>query len=133
MGRPIVHQSAYKQATGEAVYCDDMRPLGGELHLALTYSTRAHAKLLAVDATAALALAGVHGFISALDIPAGANCFGPIVKDEEVFASKEVRAPNHQVHSQTLGSGRVKKGHQYLWYLNPGPQCENGFWHRFSP
>ena len=38
-----------------------------------------------------------------------------------------------------LGSGRVKKvqrvkkGHRYLWYLNPGPQCENGFWHRFFP
>ena len=35
--------------------------------------------------------------------------------------------------SQKLGSGRVKKGHRYLWYLNPGPQCENGFWHRFFP
>ena len=38
-----------------------------------------------------------------------------------------------------LGSGRVKKvqrvkkGHIYLWYLNPGPQCVNGFWHRFFP
>ena len=38
-----------------------------------------------------------------------------------------------------VGSGRVKKvqrvknGHRYLWYLNPGPQCENGFWHRFFP
>ena len=28
---------------------------------------------------------------------------------------------------------RVKKRQRYLWYLNPGPQCENGFWHRFFP
>ena len=38
-----------------------------------------------------------------------------------------------------LGSGRVKKvqrvkkGHRYLWYLNLGPQYENGFWHRIFP
>lgn len=91
MGRPIVHQSAYKQATGEAVYCDDMRALGGELFLALVLSTRAHARLLAVDPAPALALAGVQGFVSARDIPSGANVFGPWTRDEEFFASSEVR------------------------------------------
>ena len=41
------------------------------------------------------------------------------------------------VFTEHIGSGRVKKvqrvkkEHRYLWYLNPGPQCENGFWYRF--
>ena len=30
VGRPVMHQSALKQATGEAVYCDDMPHLSGK-------------------------------------------------------------------------------------------------------
>ena len=47
--------------------------------------------------------------------------------------------PNRPTFKLDVGSGRlkkvqrVKKGHHYLWYLNPGLQCENGFWHRFCP
>ena len=30
---PVVHESGYKQASGEAVYIDDMAPRQGMLHL----------------------------------------------------------------------------------------------------
>lgn len=46
VGRPIMHLSALKQATGEAVYCDDVPMYENELYLALITSTKAHARIL---------------------------------------------------------------------------------------
>jgi len=46
VGRPMMHRSALAQATGEAVFCDDMPPIQGELFLALVTSTRPHASIL---------------------------------------------------------------------------------------
>ena len=43
-----------QQATGEALYLDDYPARHDELHAALVGSSKAHAKVLAVDATAAL-------------------------------------------------------------------------------
>lgn len=40
-----MHRSAISQATGEAVYCDDMPKVDGELFLVLVTSSRAHAKI----------------------------------------------------------------------------------------
>lgn len=45
VGRPIPHLSATMQASGEAVYCDDMPRYDNELSLRLVTSTRAHAKI----------------------------------------------------------------------------------------
>lgn len=90
VGRPMIHASAFKQATGEAVYCDDMPHLDGELYLALVISTRAHAKILKIDASAALALEGVKAFFSAKDLPDDRRWVGPIFHDEEVFVSEKV-------------------------------------------
>uniref|UniRef100_A0A3B5LT49 Xanthine dehydrogenase n=1 Tax=Xiphophorus couchianus TaxID=32473 RepID=A0A3B5LT49_9TELE len=46
VGCPIMHLSALKQATGEAVYCDDVPLYENELYLALITSTKAHARIL---------------------------------------------------------------------------------------
>lgn len=46
VGRPMMHLSALKQATGEAVYCDDVPTYENELYLALITSTKAHAQIL---------------------------------------------------------------------------------------
>lgn len=46
LGRPIMHLSALKQATGEAVYCDDVPLYENELYLALITSSKAHARIL---------------------------------------------------------------------------------------
>ncbi|KAJ8911677.1 hypothetical protein NQ315_005756 [Exocentrus adspersus] len=54
--RPIVHMSAYKQATGEAVYCDDIPHQEGELHCAFVLSTKPHANILNIDQSEALAM-----------------------------------------------------------------------------
>ncbi|XP_052058893.1 xanthine dehydrogenase/oxidase-like isoform X1 [Mytilus californianus] len=92
VGRPLVHLSAMKQATGEAIYVDDMPSFEGELYLALVTSTQAHAKLLKVDPTKALSMTGVVDFISHKDVP-GHNTWGII--PEESFASTEVLCIGH--------------------------------------
>lgn len=46
IGRPIMHLSGIKHATGEAIYCDDMPAVHGELFLAFVTSSRAHAKIV---------------------------------------------------------------------------------------
>lgn len=46
VGRPLVHVSAAKQTSGEAVYCDDIPHYENELYLTLVTSTKAHAKIL---------------------------------------------------------------------------------------
>ncbi|XP_019642816.1 PREDICTED: xanthine dehydrogenase/oxidase-like [Branchiostoma belcheri] len=89
VGRPIMHLSALKQVTGEAVYTDDMPPLQGELYVGLVLSKKAHAKILSIDPSAALQMPGVEMFVGAEDVP-GSNITGPAVMDEEVFASEKV-------------------------------------------
>jgi hypothetical protein len=86
VGQSIVHQSARLQVTGEAKYLDDMpMPVNG-YHAVVVLSTKPHARLTAVDATAALQAPGAVAFISAKDLPAGgSNVQGDVIHDEELF------------------------------------------------
>nr|XP_045603418.1 xanthine dehydrogenase/oxidase-like [Procambarus clarkii] len=90
IGRPITHISALKQATGEAVYVDDMPTFTRELQAALVLSSRAHAHILAIDESEALKVDGVERFFCARDLPGKRNATGGIIFDEEVFASEKV-------------------------------------------
>ncbi|XP_063588837.1 xanthine dehydrogenase/oxidase-like [Penaeus indicus] len=90
VGRPLVHASGYKQATGEAVYVDDMPRVERELFAALVLSTRAHAKILGINETPALREEGVEAFYCARDISQEKNQLGTFEPDEEVFASEKV-------------------------------------------
>ncbi|XP_046388160.1 xanthine dehydrogenase-like [Ischnura elegans] len=92
IGRPIPHSSAFKQATGEAVYCDDLPRFENELYLSLVLSTRAHAKVVSIDADPALAIEGVRAFFCASDLDPMRNKLGVMVKDEEIFASSIVES-----------------------------------------
>jgi xanthine dehydrogenase/oxidase len=74
-----------KQASGEAIYCDDIPRFENELYLALVLSTKAHAKLVSIDATEALKQPGVHAFFSAKDLTPQQNMIGPVFHDEELF------------------------------------------------
>ncbi|XP_011310367.1 xanthine dehydrogenase [Fopius arisanus] len=90
IGRPIIHASAFKQATGEAIYCDDIPQFQGELYMALVLSTRAHARLIRIDATEAMAVEGVVKFYSAEDVPDHNNWVGPVIHDEQIFIKSKV-------------------------------------------
>uniref|UniRef100_A0A803T802 Xanthine dehydrogenase n=1 Tax=Anolis carolinensis TaxID=28377 RepID=A0A803T802_ANOCA len=85
VGRPLMHLSAAKQASGEAVYCDDIPRYENELYLTLVTSTKAHAKILSVDTTEAQNVPGFFCFISEKDVP-GSNITG-IANDETIFVT----------------------------------------------
>ncbi|KAJ1663896.1 hypothetical protein IW140_004251 [Coemansia sp. RSA 1813] len=88
VGKGVQHLSALKQVTGEARYIDDMPAVHGELFMALVMSERAHAKLLGIDCTEALATDGVHRVLTSHDVP-GENKWN-IFHDEEILPVDEV-------------------------------------------
>ncbi|XP_035427453.1 aldehyde oxidase isoform X1 [Cygnus atratus] len=89
VGRPIMHQSGIKHATGEALYIDDLSSVDGELFLAVVTSSRAHAKIMSVDASEALKGPGVFDIITANDVPA-INEFHYSSDPEIIFARDKV-------------------------------------------
>ncbi|XP_060113087.1 aldehyde oxidase 3-like [Heteronotia binoei] len=85
VGRPVMHESGIKHATGEAVYTNDIGPIDGQLYMAPVTSTRAHAKIVSIDTSEALEIPGVVTVVTAADIP-GEN--GD--EHEKVLAEDEV-------------------------------------------
>ena len=84
------HESARAQVAGAATYIDDIPEVRGTLHAAPVCSPVAHGVLKGMDASAALALPGVRGFVSALDIP-GDTTLAAFAHDEPVFAQDTVQ------------------------------------------
>ncbi len=92
----IQHDSAVKHVTGEAVYIDDMPVLPGTLELVLVTSPHAHAKIVAIDVSAAAAEAGVAAVLTAADIP-GHNDIAPIFDGEPALAESVAEYAGHPV------------------------------------
>lgn len=59
------------------------------LHAALIMSTKPHARILSIDDSGAKTSPGFAGIFLAKDIP-GENNIGPVIADEELYASKSV-------------------------------------------
>lgn len=77
------------QVTGEAEYVDDMGMPPNGLHAALILSKKPHARTVSIDDSGAKTLPGFAGIFFAKDVP-GDNHIGPVVADEELFASELV-------------------------------------------
>ncbi|XP_043848598.1 aldehyde oxidase 1-like [Dromiciops gliroides] len=90
IGRPIMHLSGINHTTGEAVYCDDMPAHDQELFLAFVTSSRAHAKIVSIDASEALKLPGVINVLTGKDLQ-DVN-FKDYLEKEEILATDEVFA-----------------------------------------
>ena len=77
------------KVTGRALYTDDIT-LPRMLHAKLLRSSHAHARIRSVDASAALALPGVHAVITGKDLPA---CYGiiPWTEDEQALCEQKAR------------------------------------------
>ncbi|MEX2453595.1 MAG: xanthine dehydrogenase molybdopterin binding subunit [Rhodospirillaceae bacterium] len=80
------HDSAVRHVTGRALYIDDMPVPPGTQEAALVLSPHAHARILSIDVSAALAMPGVSAAVTAADIP-GRNDVGPVFPDEPVLAA----------------------------------------------
>lgn len=78
------HESAVGHVTGRAIYTDEQRPPSGMLSVYPVQAPHAHARILAIDTAAALALPGVHAVLTASDVP-GENDTGPIFHDEPLI------------------------------------------------
>lgn len=91
LGKSRPHVAAMKQVTGQAQYTDDIPVQKNEAYGCMVLSTKAHAKLISVDASAALDLPGVIDWVDHTDLPnAKANWWGAPVCDETFFAVDEV-------------------------------------------
>ncbi len=85
----LLHESAKKHVTGEAIYVNDI-DIGSEMLIGhIVYGKYAHAKILSFDTDKAKSLPGVYAVLSYKDIP-GENQMGPVIKDEPCLAEKEV-------------------------------------------
>ena len=89
-GTSHFHESAIAQVAGAASYVDDIPEVRGTLHAAPVCSPVAHGILRKLDASAALALPGVHAVIDAGDIP-GDVTLAAFAHDEPVFALDTVQ------------------------------------------
>ncbi len=90
VGQPLSHRSAIPQVTGEAKYTDDIPSPPGTLYAAFVLSKEAHAKILSIDSSKAMALDGVVKFLTSKDLSTDANKLGAILHDEQLFRSTEV-------------------------------------------
>ncbi|KAJ1740811.1 hypothetical protein LPJ68_003431 [Coemansia sp. RSA 1086] len=104
VGKGVAHLSALKHTTGEARYVDDMPPVGDELHMAMVPSARAHARIVSIDSSQALAAPGVVKVLTSSDIPA-ANVWN-IFHDEEILPTNTV---HHMAQPVALVIARTRK------------------------
>jgi CO/xanthine dehydrogenase Mo-binding subunit len=77
------------KATGAALYADDLA-LPGMLHAKTLRSPHPHAMIRSIDASAALALPGVHAVITGRDLPVKYGVI-PWTQDENALAVDKVR------------------------------------------
>jgi CO/xanthine dehydrogenase Mo-binding subunit len=94
IGKPLPRHDALAKVTGDARYPGDL--LGpNTLHLKVVYAGRPHARIIAVDASAALAVPGVVTVLTASDVPY--NAFGLIDHDQPVLCADQVRFAGDKV------------------------------------
>lgn len=88
VGRRVTRHDALLQVTGRVVYGEDMRA-PGMLWAKAVRSPHAHARILGIDPSRALALPGVRAVITAKDVPR--NRYGFTHQDQPVLADERVR------------------------------------------
>ncbi len=90
VGKPLRRVDAVGKVTGQTRYADDLS-MPGMLHLKLVRSRVPHARLLGVDAAAALALPGVRAVLTARDFPGVPYGIMPVSQDEHPLCTDRVR------------------------------------------
>ena len=85
--RGLKHESAVGHVTGRAAYADETHPPQGMVSLWPVTSPHAHARILRIDASRALAHPGVVMVLTAKDVP-GVNDTGPILHDEPLIPAE---------------------------------------------
>ena len=89
LGRRLPKVNAWAHLTGSARYADDIR-LPRMLHGRLLRSTRAHARIVSIDVSRALAHPGVLAIVTGADMPERMGIM-PSTQDETALAVDKVR------------------------------------------
>jgi xanthine dehydrogenase D subunit len=89
IGASVVRPDAVPKLTGNFAYASDLWA-DHMLWAATLHAPFAAARIVRIDTTPALAMAGVHAVLTQEDVP-GKPTFGQIDQDQPVFASGEVR------------------------------------------
>ena len=82
IGRSISRIDALDKVTGKALYPGD-RSYEGQLWMKVLFARRPHARILAIDTSAAVALPGVVAVLTARDVPL--NEYGLQIPDQPVL------------------------------------------------
>ena len=88
VGQSVTRIDVLEKVTGAAVFADDIQFGPGLYYGRLVRSPHAHARILRVDATRALALPGVKAVVTGRDTP---TRIGLYLKDRRIFALDRVR------------------------------------------
>lgn len=89
IGKPLRRVDGRAKVTGQTRFADDLS-LPGMLHMKLLRSTLPHARILAVDASRALALPGVKLVLTGADFPIPFGIL-PVSQDEHALCTDRVR------------------------------------------
>ena len=103
VGTALPHDSAHLHVSGRAAYTDDLPEPRDLLHVAVGMSSKARARRRSVDLGDVLAAEGVVGVCRAADIPGENNC-GPIVHDEQIFATETVEYAGQAIFAVAAGT-----------------------------
>ncbi len=94
IGQSLKRVDALGKVTGESAYPGDI-DMDGQLWMKIRFSDRAHARVLAVDTTAAEALPGVRAVLTARDVPV--NEYGLVWKDQPVLCGPGSTKPGADI------------------------------------
>ncbi|MBE9540453.1 MAG: xanthine dehydrogenase molybdopterin binding subunit, partial [Proteobacteria bacterium] len=88
-GAGLIHESAHKHVSGEAIYTDDQPAPEGVLHAYVGLSTVAHAKIKKLDLTKVAAAPGVVSVLTLADVPGHVD-IGAVAPGDPVLADGKV-------------------------------------------
>ncbi|MCL4249274.1 MAG: xanthine dehydrogenase family protein molybdopterin-binding subunit [Anaerolineae bacterium] len=94
IGQNMHRIDAHGKVTGETPYPGDFE-MDGQLWMKIRFSDRAHARVLHIDTSKAVALPGVHGVFTAADVPV--NEYGLVTKDQPVLCGPGSPMPGADV------------------------------------
>jgi CO/xanthine dehydrogenase Mo-binding subunit len=106
VGKPVRFVGASDKVTGRAQYLDDI-DLPGMLHAKILRSPHAHARIIRIDTTKAVAFPGVKAVITAADCPD--LPFGLDVPDARIFAKTKVRYAGDEVAAVAAESPKIAR------------------------
>ncbi len=89
LGAAVIRKDGIDKAKGSPIYTDDMK-FEGALYGELVLSEKAHAEIISIDTSEAIAFPGVVSVLTAKDIP-GPNLVGIITKKQPILADHKVR------------------------------------------